>query len=110
MRFAIMLSDLNPQGKAPQALSFCQALLASGHQLSCLFLSGQSVQLTTSDTQLKPWQAIAYDAGIEISLCSASAKALGLTPSLLPERCGIAGLGYWLDQDLHAERSLRFGS
>ena len=109
-----MLSGVNAQGEVPHALRFCEAVLESGHQLACIFFSGDSVSLATTKQQcegrLLPWQAIAEKAGVELSLCSNSASAFALRPDNLPKHCVIAGLGYWLDQDSQAQRSLRFAS
>lgn len=112
MRFAIMLNGVNAKGNTPHAIGFCEALLAAGHELGCIFFSGESVALAMSDpdsaSELEQWQAIAERSGTELSLCSNSASARGLTPEKLPEHCAIAGLAYWLEQDSRAQRSLRF--
>ncbi len=114
MLFAIMLSGPSGHASHRHALKFCQAAIAAGHQLQCVFFIGDAVETGASlsparDAQ-QQWQHLASTADVELTLCSGSASHCGIDKHHLAQHFTLGGLGLWHDAISRSDRCLRFGA
>ena len=111
------------------ALSFCQAVVASEHELVRVFFSGDGVW-SGNDLMVPPqdelnlvaaWQALAQSANVELVVCVSAALRRGLLDASEADRYAkqhhnladpfvISGLGQLVDACLQVDRVVTFGS
>ena len=125
---AIMLIH-SPHSRAvnSSALSYCKALLESGHKIERLFFYHESVQLgsaftITAQDELNPaedWQALINEYQLDAVVCIASGLKRGLIDDAeakrynksshnLSETFELAGLGDWIEAVNQSDQHIVF--
>ncbi|MBA53096.1 MAG: sulfurtransferase complex subunit TusD [Pseudomonadales bacterium] len=111
------------------ALRFCQASLATGHQIKRVFFSGDGVLVGTGlasppqdEVDLyRAWQSLARDQGVELVVCISACLRRGIINATEAERYEkpghnltdefvLSGLGQLVEAGLESDRLITFGA
>ena len=129
MRFAIVVTGpAYGTQQASSAFQFAQALIAEGHELSCVFFYREGVynanQLTSPASDefdlVRGWQQLNAQHGVALNICVAAALRrgivvdeteagrLGLASSNLQSGFTLSGLGALAEASLTCDRVVQF--
>lgn len=129
MRFAIVVTGpAYGTQQASSAFQFAQALIAEGHELSCVFFYREGVynanQLTSPasdefDLVAPGWQQLNAQHGVALNICVAAALRRGIVDETEAGRLGLAssnlqsgftlsGLGALAEASLTCDRVVQF--
>lgn len=127
MRFAIVVTGpAYGTQQASSAFQFAQALIAEGHELSSVFLSGRvynANQLTSPASDefdlVRSWQQLNMQHGVALNICVAAALRRGVVDETEAGRLGLAssnlqtgftlsGLGALAEASLTCDRVVQF--
>ena len=129
LSFALLVSGQPGTDQASlTALRFCQAVLASGHQIYRVFFFNDGVHcanrfITPPQDEIavpKQWTSLQQNFDLDLVVCISSALRRGIVDAKeasrydldghnLAEGFSIGGLGQWVDACLNADRVIRFG-
>lgn len=129
MKFAIALLAGPQDPAARSALSFAQAVVERGHEISHLFLYREAVHLASALSvypQDEPdlyaqWRTFIQDHNLDAVVCIAASLRRGVLDSGEAERWNkpasntgepwqLSGLGQWVEALQIADRAVSFGS
>ncbi len=119
MKFAILVNE-DPFGHqaAQSALSFAQAVLASGHELVRVFFYMGGVynanRLASPPMEdrniVREWAELAAKDGVDLVICIAAGVARGVREANLAPGFRISGIGQLVEAAVIADRLITFGA